>query len=92
MRKDQFFKLVALIGGAALFLSVKVHAYEVRVKQPKQLPTYQVCDTHAENCREMNAADATIAKLQDKSRRVFKITKTEVEVTQGSKGLDLDKK
>lgn len=82
----------------ALFFSLKVHAdthvagYNIKIKQPKAPATYQVCDKHAENCKEMNAAEAMISKLRDESARVFKVTKTEVDPTQGSKGLDFDKK
>lgn len=94
MRKDQLLKLVLSIVGAALFFSIKVHAaqYDIKIKPPKQPQTYQVCDKHADNCKEMNAAEATIAKLQDQSRRVFKVVKTEVEIAQGTRGLEFDKK
>ena len=98
MRKEQFIKIAVTIIGIVLFLSVKVHAdprvggYNIKIKQPKPAATYEVCDKHGDNCKEQNAAEATVAKLQDDTKRVFKITKTEVEMVQGAKGLELDKK
>lgn len=93
----EFIKSVLIIGSlivglAAAFSFADAHAYEIKIKQPKPAPVYQVCDSHGEQCKETNAADATIAKLKDKSIRVFKITKTEVDLAAGTKGIDFEKK
>ena len=89
MRRDQLLKLVLTIAGSVLFFSMKVHAADlsqIHIKAAKEPQKYEVCDTAGKNCKEQNAAEATVALLQG-GKRVFIVTRKEQELQQTGKGL-----